>query len=121
MSRKPLDRVTVTVPSELLRAADRLARKLDRSRSWVVAEAVRRFVALPVAAADPQVAAAGRRRLELDLSLSAEDRLRKADELLQLHRALRPRAPRQQVVGFDSQQDFHRWKRAQQVAAALPS
>jgi hypothetical protein len=36
-------RIAITVPRELLAAADRQARALDRSRSWVIAEAIRRF------------------------------------------------------------------------------
>jgi hypothetical protein len=36
-------RVTVTIPTDVLRAADGLARRLDRSRSWVVADALRRY------------------------------------------------------------------------------
>ena len=40
----PLSRITVTVPENVVQAADELARALDRSRSWVVAEAIRRFV-----------------------------------------------------------------------------
>jgi metal-responsive CopG/Arc/MetJ family transcriptional regulator len=40
-----LMRVTVTIPASLLAQLDRRAGMLDRSRSWCVAEAVRRFVA----------------------------------------------------------------------------
>lgn len=37
----PLSRVTATLPTDLVKAADRLARKLDVSRSAVLAEALR--------------------------------------------------------------------------------
>jgi hypothetical protein len=45
MTKPPLERVTITIPQPLLQAADELASRLDRSRSWVLAEAVRRMVA----------------------------------------------------------------------------
>lgn len=37
-----LDRITITIPRDLLRAADRRAKDEDRSRSWVIADALRR-------------------------------------------------------------------------------
>ena len=44
----PLDRVTITIPRELVAAADRLARRQDRSRSWVISDLLRQsFAALP--------------------------------------------------------------------------
>lgn len=44
MSKAKLERVTITIPQPVLAAADALAHRLDRSRSWVLAEAVRRMV-----------------------------------------------------------------------------
>jgi hypothetical protein len=44
MIKPPLERITITIPQPLLQAADELAARLDRSRSWVLAEAVRRMV-----------------------------------------------------------------------------
>jgi hypothetical protein len=44
MTKPPLERVTITIPQPLLAAADDLAAQLDRSRSWILAEAVRRMV-----------------------------------------------------------------------------
>jgi hypothetical protein len=40
----PLTRISITVPRDLVTAADRRARQLDRSRSWVVAEALRAWL-----------------------------------------------------------------------------
>ena len=45
---KPFARIAITLPSVELAAADRLAAAQDRSRSWIVAEAVRRYVREPV-------------------------------------------------------------------------
>ena len=44
MTKPTLERITITIPQPLLAAADELAARLDRSRSWVLAEAVRRMV-----------------------------------------------------------------------------
>lgn len=44
-TRKPFSRITITVPPEDLAAADRLAEAQDRSRSWIIAEAIRKYVA----------------------------------------------------------------------------
>jgi predicted transcriptional regulator len=49
--RKSYARIAITLPPEDLVAADRLAEELDRSRSWVIAEAVRQFVAAQAASA----------------------------------------------------------------------
>lgn len=49
-----LVRVTCTIPAAVLEAADGLAKRLDRSRSWVVAEALRRYVSRQPAPTQPQ-------------------------------------------------------------------
>jgi len=58
----PLIRVTATVPADLLKAADRLARRTGRSRSAVLSEGLRRVLAAPDSAgpvpSPPVVAAA---------------------------------------------------------------
>ena len=46
MTRKPpFARIAITLPPETLRAADELAARHDRSRSWIVAEAIRQYAA----------------------------------------------------------------------------
>ena len=123
-------RISITLPQEVLAAADREAKRLDRSRSWVVAEAVRRYVkehgagsseqvrevAEPAYAA-AEVAEARRRHLLADLKLSPAERLRRAEELVRLARLVHPRRRRQQVIGFDSYEDFYEWKKARLVGA----
>ena len=42
---KPYARIAITLPESELAAADRLAKSQDRSRSWVIAEAIRYYVA----------------------------------------------------------------------------
>jgi len=112
-----LSRVTVTLPAELLAATDARAEQLDRSRSWVVAEALRAHVAR--ADVDERVAAYGagafaearRRQLASDLRLGPAERLHRAEELRRLSKATRLRGRRSQVIGFDSYEDFCEWKK----------
>jgi predicted transcriptional regulator len=119
-----LARVTVTLPADLLASADSRAQRLDRSRSWVVAEALRGYLRAPVvrdpavAYAAAAVADAGRQHLAADLRLAPAERLRRAEELRRLARsAQRPRVPRRQVIGFDTYEDFYEWKKARRVGA----
>ncbi len=120
-----LVRITITLPKDLLAAADARARQLDRSRSWVVAEGVRQLVSgvasvvreatVPYGARE--VAEARRFHAASALRLSPAERLRRAEELGRLGRAAQRRAPRQQVIGFDSYEDYYEWKKARLVGA----
>ncbi len=50
MKRKPAyARIAITIPEHDLAAADALARDRDRSRSWIISEAGRQYVAQPAA------------------------------------------------------------------------
>lgn len=117
--KRPYARISITLPREVLAAADSQAKALDRPRSWVIAEAIRSYrggppdqaVAPPGAA---EVAAARRQHLLADLQRTPEERLRRAAALLRL-------APgsgagrRTQIIGFDSFEDFAAWKKARRV------
>jgi predicted nucleotidyltransferase len=111
MSRKkpkPFARIAITLPPEVLKSADRLAGKLDRSRSWVVAEAIRRYaasaaertpglVAEEPARYDPRFGIPIRPglgpyrqlQLESDLRLTPEERIRAAEETALISRLVR--------------------------------
>ena len=125
MSKKPrLARISITIPADLLKAADRLARELERSRSWVLAEAVRRMaqeapvpdsvvrepVINPYAGYEVEMEEARLRRLKADLAAAPEERLRQAEEMIRLARMVRPAQNRSQVIGFNSYEDYYRWK-----------
>ena len=124
-------RISITLPRDVLAAADRRARALDRSRSWLIVEAIRTYLATPARAPsagvwepDPpayavrEVADARRQHLAADLKRSPAERLRRAEELARLARQVRPRrGRRQQVIGFDSYEDFYEWKRARLAGA----
>ena len=119
-------RVTVTVPIAVLDAADRLATRLDRSRSWVVADALRRLTTQPNTApavravSEPEApsyvvrSGLGPQRLaqlEADLRLTPEQRVHAAEA--DIETAVRfHRPPRvAQVVAFTTYDDFLDWKR----------
>ncbi len=117
-----LKRISITLPKDVLETADRRARAVDRSRSWLIVEAVRAYLAAPASArvreADApasgvqEVADARRQHLLADLKRSPAERLRRAEELGRLARQVRPRrGRREQVIGFDSYEDFYAWKR----------
>ena len=128
-----LARISVTVPRSLVAAADRRARELERSRSWVVAEALRRHLqsdhadqsagprpravreAAPHPYAGAEVAEARRRHLAAELALSPAERLHRAEELGRLALQSQGRGRRQQIIGFDSYEDYYQWKRARLI------
>jgi predicted DNA-binding protein len=114
-----LTRISITLPPEVLQAADRRARALDRSRSWLIVEAIRSYLeaAGPVYGAQ-EVADARRQHLVADLRRSPAERLRRAAELAQLARRVRPRrGRREQVIGFDNYEDFYAWKQSHRAGA----
>lgn len=132
-----ITRISITIPASLVSALDRRARDLDRSRSWVVAEAVRQFLDLarttgstaqpPAAVREPvtppyaatDVAEARRRHLQSDVTLPPAERLRRAEELGRLARQAQRwrKGARHQVIGFDSYEDYYQWKKARLVGA----
>src|SRR2546423_12388583 len=115
-------RVSIPLPRDVLAAADRRARTLDRSRSWLIVEALRAYLATPAGSpsarvresdAVQEVADARRQHLAADLKRSPAERLQRAEQLARLARQVRHRGGRrQQVIGFDSYEDFYEWKKA---------
>ena len=116
MPRTPYSRIAVTVPRDVLAAADRLAKALDRPRSWVVAEALRRYAASapsPSALSPPAVGGLGPSRLaqlEADLRLTPEERVRAAEDTERATRRRR-RGGTQRVIAFERYEDYLEWKR----------
>lgn len=130
-----LARISITIPRPLVAAADRRAKQLHRSRSWVVSDALRQYLAGPpglgypeergrtVREATPQlyaageVAAARRRHLAAELALAPSERLRRAEELGHLASEAQRRGRRHQIIGFDSYEDYYEWKKARLIGA----
>ena len=131
MARRPLQRISMTIPGDVLRHADLLARQWSRSRSWVISEAIRQLGAKPGASAAGHVVAepsgpayatlaiaeARAAQLRRNLALSPAERLRQAEALVNLARAVRRRPTRRQVIGFDSLEDFVQWNKARRAGA----
>jgi hypothetical protein len=117
----PIARISVTLPRDVLAAADRCARELDRSRSWVVAEALRRYLAgrPPGAVREPAAPPYGTpglgssrlAQLQADLALTPEQRVREAESTARVAE-LAPRAGAvNRVLSFDRYEDYLEWKR----------
>lgn len=123
---KPYARVAITLPEKDLHAADRLAARHDRSRSWIIAEALRRYVAVDetenaqelranvawVAATPARDGIGESRRAQLrrDLTLTPEQRVREAEETLQLTDRGSP-APAHSIRAFDHYDEFLDYQR----------
>ena len=91
---KPFARIAITLPAEDPAAADRLAAENDRSRSWIVAEAVRRYVReRATLTVGVHLGASRREQLRRDLALSPLERVRAAEEGVRIHSAFCHSAP----------------------------
>lgn len=132
-----LARISITVPKALVAAADRRARELDRSRSWVLAEALRGYLATAAGAERPRGSLAAVRepatvpyaalprpglgefrlaQLEADLKLTPEQRVLAAEDTARTVPDERRRPRYRQVLQFDRLEDFFAWKRRADLA-----
>lgn len=122
-----LSRISLTIARSLVSALDKKARELDRSRSWVIVEAVRRFLegadiptkqpAIVREAGAPYLVSPGlgesrRRQLEADLKLTPTERVRLAQQTADLGRKMRrgTRGP-DRVLTFERYEDYLDWQR----------
>jgi predicted transcriptional regulator len=128
----PLIRISITVAKDLVAAADRRARQLDRSRSWVVAEALRAWlrggeqaagrreqvsrgaVREPAAAYSAGLGEYRLSQLKADLALTPEERVREAERTARADPASR-HPPVNQVLSFDRYEDYLEWKRLRDI------
>jgi len=128
MKRPRIARISMTLPADLLRQTDQEVRRLGRSRSWVIAEALRRGLPLagespaerapvvrePVVApyreTSPRLDPQRVHQLRRDLALTPEARLRASDDAVRLGNLAHPRAPLQRVIFFDRFEEYLRWK-----------
>ncbi len=106
----PYARISLTLPPEVLAEADRLAKELDRSRSWVIAEAIRRLASEDGVVPSTLPAPDGSRLAQLltDLARSREERV-VASERLAAAAAGSSRGDRDQLLSFRSYQGYLRW------------
>lgn len=130
-AKKRLVRISCTVPEDVVAEADSIAEAEQRSRSWVVSEAIRRYaggapqaprmvreVARPPdagSAAEP-VGLDPMRRLQLqaDMRLTPEDRVKAAEETATLGYLLHPPTG-SRLVQFDRYEDYLTWKRREEI------
>ena len=127
MKRPRIARISMTLPADLLRQTDQEAKRLGRSRSWVIAEALRRglpvggerptervsvreVVVAPYRDPSPRLDPQRVEQLRRDLKLSPEARLRASDDAVRLGHLAHPRAPLQRVIFFDRFEEYLRWK-----------
>ena len=119
----PKGRITITVPEELVDAADERAKALRRSRSWVLAEALRAYLARPTGALPretPAQYAAGPgpgrlAQLEADMALTPEERVAAAEETALVSELSHPRPRRSQILVFESIEAFHAWEKREAI------
>lgn len=116
-----LTRITITIPPGLLEAADQRARELDRSRSWILTEALGRYlnpdaghldaVREPTATYESGLGVSRRAQLEADLDLTPEERVLIAEQTALIADLRRRRPARDQVIAFERYEDFLDWSR----------
>ena len=123
-----LTRISITLPRDVLAAADRRARALDRSRSWLIVEAIRAYLAgspsqgrepaaTPYGVTSPGLGALRLAQLESDLRLTPERRIRAADDTTRLGERLRgTRGRPHRILSFDRYEDYVDWKRKEHAA-----
>lgn len=99
----------MTIPPDVLRRADRIAKREGRSRSWVLTEAVRRL-AEPPPEELPRLDASRRALLKADLALSPTERVLAAERTAREVPARRFGAL---FVTFDNFEDYLEWKRSE--------
>lgn len=136
----PSSRITITIPGPLVEEADRRAAELDRSRSWVLVEALRRYLAEPEDTGPDGRASAGApavresstpyvvpglgpqrmAQLRADLSLEPEERVRVAEETARSGSVSTRDPALDRVISFESIEDFHRWERWEALVRAVP-
>lgn len=107
----PLARISMTIPSDVLRRADRIAKREGRSRSWVLTDAVRRL-AEPPPSSPPRLDESRRGLLQADLALSPTERVLAAERTA---REVPVRRFAALFVTFDRFEDYLEWKRQESV------
>lgn len=131
-----LTRITITLAPALVRAADRRARELGRSRSWVLAEALRLSLGNARTVRDAEVRGGGvrerapayesaaldklgayrREQLEADLALTPEQRVREAEETLRVAQVTGSPSLGHRLLFFDRYEDYLEWERREDLA-----
>lgn len=124
-----LTRISITIPRDLVTKLDRRAKELDRSRSWVIAEAARRYLDgadattgratarvsetnVPYVA--PGLGPSRQAQLQADLALTPEERVRAAQRTARAGRARWTAGP-ERLLTFERYEDYIDWKRREGI------
>jgi len=99
--------LSVSIPSDLRTTLDTEAKRQRRSRSFVVAEAVREYVARQQ---DVAFAEASERTLREGLALSGPERIALAEQLWQ-ELTLGQHPDRAYTAAFDTFDEYDHWRR----------
>lgn len=110
-SNRTFARISMTIPPDVLRRADRIAEAEGRSRSWVLTDAVRRL-AEPTPARLPRLDSSRRGLLRSDFALSPTERVLAAERTA---REVPLRRFGALFVSFDRMEDYLEWKRRETV------
>lgn len=115
--KRPFARIAITLPPETLRDADALAARLDRSRSWVVAEAIRQYAAAqrdiaPSPDASVGIGASRLEQLRRDAALTPEARVLQSEEVVAVGGLPGRGEPPHSFPSFDA---FRVWRRQRGV------
>lgn len=103
-------RISITLPRDLVTAADRRARTLDRSRSWLLAEALREYLARPGAVRPAGLGEYRLEQLKADLRLTPEQRVLAAARTANVAEPIRRDPLPQRILQFDRYEDYLDWK-----------
>ena len=122
-------RISITIPESLLEAADRKAKELDRSRSWVISDALRNTlveapaesvagrpvdqVYEPVRVYSPRsIEGLGSYRLNqlrADLDLTPTERVREAEKTGRVGSLREGKSYGNRIITFDRFEDYLDW------------
>jgi predicted transcriptional regulator len=135
-----MKRITITIPDELVREADERSRALERSRSWVIVDALRRYLAgesadsrqdSEVTSVASSVAEGSQNRyssqraiglgpyrlaqLEADLRLSVEQRVKESERAARVTELRTTPLRSERILTFDRYEDFLEWERWEEL------
>jgi len=113
-SKDSLARISMTIPADVLRRADRIAKREGRSRSWVLTDAVRRLPE-PAPLTLPRLDESRRLQLAADLELTPTQRVLAAERTA---REVPVRRFGALFVTFDRFEDYLEWKRREAIVTA---
>ena len=99
--------LSISLPDDLRGPLDAMAARQRRSRSFVVSEAVRTYLA---GQTDPEFDDARDESLREGLALSLAERVRLAESLADELTA-RPKRHKPFVIGFDTAAEYEEWRR----------